>query len=272
MRALTPALLIVVLLSTSMLAGQWPRRAAADVPRLADRSLDYDAPPPRTADGRPDLSGLWFLGRPDLGVTLPPPSAPPVANSSNIGSGWGGPPLTPWGEAELTRRKAPITTGPRGLCLPLGVMQFHTGGGPRKFVHTADVLVILYEFAGGVRQIFLDGRRIPADDPQPWFYGYSVGRWEGDTLVVETSGFRDDGWLDTNGTPLSSEARLIERIRRPGFGRMEIDVTVNDPKAFTRPWTVRVNQRLSDGDELIEFVCENQNRYPFLRGAPPRFE
>ena len=102
--SLAPALFIVlVLLSTSMFAGQWPRRTAADVPRLADDSLDYDALPPRTADGRPDLSGLWYLGRPDLGIALPPASAPPVANGSNIGLGWGGPPLTPWGEAELSR-------------------------------------------------------------------------------------------------------------------------------------------------------------------------
>jgi hypothetical protein len=122
------------------------------------------------------------------------------------------------------------------------------------------VIVILYEANGGIRQIFTDGRPLPNNDPQPWWYGYSIGKWEGDTLVVETTGFRDGGWLDVNGAPLTDAAKMIERIRRPNYGSLEIDVTVDDPKAYTKPWTaVTIRQRLLPDDELIEFVCaENE--------------
>jgi hypothetical protein len=113
----------------------------------------------------------------------------------------------------------------------------------------------------GIRQIFTDGRSAPADDPQPWYYGYSVGKWDGDTLVVETTGLRDDGWLDIDGTPLTEAATLTERFRRTSYGRMEIDITVDDPKAYTRPWTVRVNQRIMPDQELLEFVCLENQRF-----------
>ena len=107
---------------------------------------------------------------------------------------------------------------------------------------------------------FMDGRPLPNNDPQPWWYGYSIGRWDGDTLVVETNGFRDDGWLDVNGAPLTDAARMTERIRRVNYGNLEIDVTIDDPKAYTRVWTARtIRQRLMPDDELIEFVCaENE--------------
>jgi hypothetical protein len=151
----------------------------------------------------------------------------------------------------------------------MGIMQFHTQGAPRKFVQTPDVLVILYEASMGVRQIFTDGREIPNDDPQPWWYGYSVGQWEGDTLVVTTKGLRDGEWLDIFGTPLTDAATYTERFRRVNYGRMEIDVTVDDPKAYTAPWTVRVNQRIMPEQELLEFVCNENNRY-FIRDCRGR--
>ena len=137
-------------------------------------------------------------------------------------------------------------------------MQFHTQGAPRKFIQTPDVLVILYEASMGIRQIFTDGREIPADDPQPWWYGYSVGHWEGDTLVVVTKGLRDGEWLDIFGTPLTDAATYTERFRRVNYGRMEIDVTVDDPKAYTKPFTVRVSHQILLDEELIEFIC-NEN-------------
>jgi hypothetical protein len=128
-------------------------------------------------------------------------------------------------------------------------------------VQTKDLIVIVYEANANVRQIFLDGRAAPPNDPQPWWYGYSRGWWEGDTLVVETTNFRDEGWLDVDGAPLTSEGKIVERFRRPNFGRLEIDVTIDDPKAYTRPWTVRVNQRLLVDTELIEFVCLENERF-----------
>jgi hypothetical protein len=142
-------------------------------------------------------------------------------------------------------------------------MQLHTHSQPRKIIQTTDLIVIIYEANANVRQIFLDGRPAPTNDPQPWWSGYARGWWEGDTLVVETTNFRDEGWLDVNGAPLSSSGKLTERFRRPTFGTLEIDVTIDDPKSYTKPWTVRVNQRLLVDTELIEFVCnENQQFNP----------
>jgi hypothetical protein len=146
----------------------------------------------------------------------------------------------------------------------MGIMQFHTQGAPRKYIQTPDVLVILYEASMGIRQIFTDGREFPGNDPQPWWYGYSVGHWEGDTLVVVTKGLRDGEWLDIFGTPITDAGTYTERFRRVSYGRMEIDVTVDDPKAYTAPWTVRVNQRIMPEQELLEFVCNENNRY-FIR-------
>jgi hypothetical protein len=181
-------------------------------------------------------------------------------------------PIQPWAAELLKKRMADNSKdNPEAFCLPMGLMQFHTQGFPRKFIQTPKVMVILYEASSGIRQIFTDGRKLPDNDPQPWFYGYSVGRWEGDTLVVETSGFRDDGWLDINGTPMTDKAKMTERFRRVSYGRMEIDITVDDPKAYTKPWTVRHNQVLMPDQELIEFICEENQRYgpqPGLGPAP----
>ena len=153
---------------------------------------------------------------------------------------------------------------PDAHCLPMGNMQLHTHPQPRKIIQTPDVVVILYEGNAGIRQIFTDGRPLPDNDPQPWWYGYSTGRWDGDTLVVQTSGFRDGGWLDVNGSPLTDAATMTERFRRVNYGNLEIQITVDDPKAYTRPWTVTVNQHVMLDTELIEFIClenEKSTRY-----------
>jgi len=155
---------------------------------------------------------------------------------------------------------------PDANCMPMGITQFHMQPQPRKIVQTPKLIVILYESNYGVRYIYTDGRRLPPQgEPQPWWYGYSVGRWEGDTLVVDTNNVRgaeespNDGWLDVRGTPYSNQAKFTERFRRPMFGKLEIDVTVEDQKAFSKPFTVRINQRASVDEEPIEFVCnENQ--------------
>ena len=157
---------------------------------------------------------------------------------------------------------------PDAHCLPLGLMQLHMHPQPRKIIQTPGVIVILYEAQGGIRQIFTDGRPLPAiSDVEPWWYGYSVGRWEGDTLVVETIGFRDDVWLDIDGSPLTNTGKLTERFRRPNFGSLEIDVTVDDPQVYTKPFTVRVNHRIMADTDLIEFICsENDRSGPHLVG------
>jgi hypothetical protein len=180
----------------------------------------------------------------------------------NIGAGLEGDlPLQPWAlELRAKRVANDSKDNPYPHSFPIGITQLHNHPQPRKIIQTPSVIVILYEANGGIRQIFTDGRPLPGNDPQPWWYGYSIGKWEGDTLVVETTGFRDGGWLDVNGAPLTDAAKMTERIRRPNYGSLEIDVTVDDPKAYTKPWTaVTIRQRLLPDDELIEFVCaENE--------------
>ena len=264
----------VILLCSALsrpLAAQWPEYPHAGVPRLPNGQPNLDAPVPRTADGKPDLSGLWrggiaavpaLPGQPAPAASTTAPDGTPLATFRDVGANIkGGLPLTPWGAAVLKKRKDDNSKdNPEAHCLPMGIIQFHTQGAPRKFYQTPAALVILYEASSGVRQIFTDGRPLPTNDPQPWWYGYSTGKWDGDTLVVQTAGFRDDGWLDIWGSPLTESGKLTERFRRTSFGRMEIDVTIDDPKAYTKPWTVRVNQQIMVDTELLEFVClENQH-------------
>lgn len=248
-------------------AAQWPQYIRPDVPRRADGSVDLDAPPPRLPSGRPDFSGLWESRIPTQGRFGAPalPSigeGPPVAAFVDVERAFqGGLPLTPWArELKNARMATNSQDNPDAHCLPMGFLQMHTHSQPRRAIHTKDELVILYEANYGQRSIFTDGRPLPDDDPQPWWDGYSVGRWNGDELVVETVGFRGDGWLDVNGTPFTEELKLTERFRRPTYGRVEIDLTIDDPKAFTEPWTVRVNWRLSPQDSLIEFICNENER------------
>jgi len=258
-------LALVVTLAPSI-GAQWPAHRDSKTPRTADGKPDLAAAPPRTADGKIDFSGIWnyagvlgFRG----GPPPPPAGTPPEATFWNIEAGIKeGLPFQPWA-AELRRQRMARDSAdnPDAACLPLGHMQLHTHSQPRKIIQTRELIVILYEANAGVRQIFMDGRPAPPKDAQPWWFGYSRGSWEGDTLVVESTHFRDLGWLDVNGAPLSSDGRLIERFRRPTVGRLEIDVTIDDPKAYTRPWTVRVNQRLLPDTDLIEFVCAENERF-----------
>jgi hypothetical protein len=252
------------------LPAQWPVWRDPAVPRLADGTPNLEAPTPRTADGKPDLTGVWlnewfYGGR----VRQPPPSGPgepPPSSFANVGAGYKeGLPFQPWALAlRDARREQNSKDNPDAHCLPMGLMQFHEHPQPRKMVQTPDVLLILYEGNAGIRQILTDGRPLPAGDPQPWWYGYSTGRWEGDTLVVETTGFRDGGWLDIWGSPLTDAAKITERFRRLNYGTLKIDVTIDDPKAYTRPFSVRVNQRIMIDGELIEFVCNENNKAPQL--------
>lgn len=250
------------------LAAQWPKYPTPGVPRLASGAPNLNAPAPRTADGKPDLSGLW-RGAPATPAAAPgapaaPPAGPPVAGFRDVGQNiQGGLPLTPLGAGLLKQRVAGNSKdNPEAHCLPMGIVQLHTQGAPRKFFQMPRTLVILYEASAERREIFTDGRALPGgENLQPWYNGYSTGRWEGDTLVVQTSGFRDDGWLDIIGSPLSDAAKVTERFRRPAFGRMEIDVTIDDSKMYTKPFTVRVNQQLMLDEELIEFVCLENQRF-----------
>jgi hypothetical protein len=259
--------LIAVAVLSSSLSAQWPKYATPNVPRTAAGAVNLDAPTPRTPDGKPDLSGMW--GRPPGGPRgagaappPPPPGTPPLATFFDVGAGFpDGLPFQPWA-ADLKKQRMALNDkdNPDANCLPMGYMQFHMHGQPRRMIQTPELVTIIYEANYGLRFIHTDGRPLPKQgDPTPWWYGYTVGHWEGDTLVTETNNFRDDGWLDVRGSPLTDQATIRERYRRPSFGRLEIDVTIDDPKAYTKAFTVRVNQQIQVDTEMIEFICnENQ--------------
>jgi hypothetical protein len=261
-------------------SAQWPTHPAAGTPKTPDGKTDLNGPAPRMPDGKPDLSGLWQNGPTGLGGASGPaePGAPPAATFFSIGSGFkDGLPLRPWAADLLKKRRDDNDKdNPDAHCLPMGLLQFHEHPQPRKIVQTAGLIVIIYEANYGLRQIFLDGRPLPANDPQPWWYGYSVGRWDGDTLVVDTIGLRDGGWLDIWGSPLTDQAKITERFRRLNFGTLIVDVTIDDAKAYTRPFTVRFTQNLMPDTELIEFICnENEQSSPHLLGrdnGPAKFD
>jgi len=281
-------------------SAQWPEYPDAAAPRDGDGTVQMDAPAPRMPDGTPDFSGLWMRansapppgergrgagaggdgggggGGGGGGVALEPPTepvafdpdAPPAATFFEAGANLeGGLPYTPWAKA-LRDERAELNArdNPDANCMPMGFLQFHQQPQPRMIIQTEKMILIEYEANYGVRHIYLDGRELPPQgEPQPWWYGYSVGHWEGDDLVVTTNNLRGaedsefDGWLDVNGSPYTREAVITERIRRPTFGHLQIDFTIDDPKAYTMPWTVRVDQRLLPDQELIEFICnENQ--------------
>jgi hypothetical protein len=268
------SLIACVVTVAPALRAQWPAYPSGTVPKNAKGETDMDAPAPRTPDGKPDFSGLW-RGAPTGGRGQPapvaPPGTPPIAMFRDVAQNVpGGLPIKPeFAAIKKERMDNNSKDNPEALCLPMGLMQFHTQGFPRKFIQTPKLLVILYEASYGIRQIFLDGRPLPNNDPEPWYYGYSTGRWEGDTLVVETSGFRDDGWLDIVGTPMTDQAKMTERFRRVSYGRMEIDITVDDPKAYSKPWTVRHNQVFMPDQEIIEFICEENQRFGPQPGLGP---
>jgi len=268
----------IVVLAAALCAtnasAQWPAHFDRGAPRKADGTVNLDAPTPRTQDGKPDFTGVWvnawFVDGRVLPLPVSPPGEPPAATFGDVFANFKEPlPLQPWAaQLKAARKEQNSKDNPDAHCLPMGLIQFHMHPQPRKLVQTPDVLVTLYEGNAGIRQIFTDGRSLPPSDAQPWWYGYSVGHFEGDTLVVETSNFRDGGWLDIDGSPLTDAAKMTERWRRLNYGTMQIDVTIDDPKAYTHPFSVRVTHRLmTDGRfdaDLIEFVCQENNKAPQL--------
>jgi hypothetical protein len=258
------------------LSAQWPHYKRADVPRLPDGKVNLTAPAPKFFDGHPDLSGVWenpgwregaaasgvITGVGGAPTTRSEPvrrgPAPLIAAFFELGSMVpGGLPYQPWAKALKDKRtRENAKDNPDAHCLPLGNMQLHLHPEPRKIIQGRNELVVLYEGNAGVRQIFTDGRALPPGDLQPWWFGYSTGKWEGETLVVHTSGFRDDGWLDVNGSPLTDAGKMTERLRRVNYGTLDLELTVDDPKAYTKPFTVKFTQRLMPDDELIEFICQ----------------
>lgn len=224
---------------------QWVDVKLPNTPRTPDGKPNLTAPAPRAADGKPDLSGLW---RAADGTLL-----------QDLGAKIGGAPLQPWAAALHNERASSLGRGkPLERCIPHGVPDgYLVRNFPFKLVQTPDVVVILYEEFNHFRQIFTDGRGFPPETTETWF-GYSIGKWEGDTLVAETIGFNDGSWLDNSGHPHTNALRVTERFRRRDFGHLDIQVTFDDPKAYTKPWTVTLPFELYADQELIESICENE--------------
>jgi hypothetical protein len=250
---------LVISIGSNSPSAQWLHYPTAGVPRTAAGTPNLDAPSPRTEDGKPDFSGVW-----DIEHNRPCPPGGCLdfyvgKEFTNIGSSLkGGLPYLPWAAAITKKRTEELRLqDPNSFCLPIGIVRMHTMPLLKKIVQVPGLLVILNEHDAGYRQIFTDGRPLPVD-PNPSWVGYSSGGWDGDTLVIHTAGFRDDLWLDANGSPMTEGARITERIRRVNFGKLEVDITVDDLQAYSAPWTVKLNQFLVVDTDLLDYIC-NEN-------------
>jgi hypothetical protein len=248
------ALAVLTSLLSTTAAAQWFKYPTPGTPRRPDGTPDMTAPAPRTADGKPDLSGVWRgagpLYRFNIAQDLKPED------------------IQPWAEALFLKRvQDSRKDSPLARCLPVSV-PFHNFFNLTRIVQTPALMVILYESPNSPhRTVFTDGRDLPKD-PNPTWLGYSVGRWEGDTLIVTTAGFNDKGWLDSAGHPQSESLRVTERLRRRDFGHMDLEMTVDDPKVFTRPFTVKRERLLAPDTDLLEDVCENEIDAGHMSGDP----
>jgi len=237
-------------------SAQWINYATPGIPRLPDGKPNLAAPTPRTPEGKPDLSGIWRAGRTgeygydyNVAQTLKPED------------------VQPWARALRLRRVQDFRKdSPLARCLPVSV-PFLNFRGMSRIVQTPGLIVVLHESPNSPhRTIFTDGRQLPKD-PSPTWLGYSVGHWEQDTLVVDSAGFNDLGWLDVGGHPQTETLRMTERYRRRDFGHMELEMTFEDPKTFAKPFTLRTEKALVADTELLEDICENEHSNPHLTGG-----
>jgi hypothetical protein len=240
-------LAIIVCVMSAPLSAQWLNYKAPGIPRLPDGKPNLVAPAPKTPDGKPDLSGVWLTRGGYTGN---------IAKDLKPGEVS----FQPWAEALYKHRVE--TNGkddPQAYCVLSGVPREHVVPYPFKIPNTDGMVVILYEALHSYRQIFMDGRPLPKD-PNPTWMGYSTGHWEGDTLVVESAGFVDNNWLDNSGHPGTEAMHLTERFRRRDFGHIDLQLTINDPKAYTKPWSVNLELNLEPDNELIEYACDENEK------------
>jgi hypothetical protein len=257
------------------LSAQW-RFQSKGVPKTAAGTPNLEAPAPKLADGTPDLSGLWDSekrpcdeAKAQLGCIDVQRGIPVGAGNiaSDLPASDDPTPFQPWAKALVAQRVADFgKDSPHARCLPQAPPSAWATFDMQKIVHTADSVTILQEYMAQYRQIFTDGRPLPTD-PEPTFKGYSVGKWEGDTLVVETIGYKEN-WLDGQGRPLTEQARTIERIRRVNYGTLEVEMTIDDPKAYTKPWKTRtVKLGLVLNTDVMEYICnENEKSVEHMVG------
>jgi hypothetical protein len=228
---------------TTPLVAQWVHYPTPGIPRTADGKPNLAAPAPRTANGKPDFSGFWEK-RADKYY-------------NNIAADLKPGDVQPWAEALYQERKKDFgKNSMEAQCLPMGPAYSTTPYRESKMIQTPTMLVILNEDLT-FRQIYMDGRELEKD-PNPSWMGYSVARWDGDTLVVESNGFSERTWLDVDGHPHTEGLRMTERYRRPDFGHIDVQITLDDAKAYTKPWTVAVTMDLKTDLEMLEYTCDNE--------------
>ena len=237
-------MLVAACVLSASLGAQWLDYPTAGIPRTKDGKANLTAPAPKSSDGKPDLSGIWRGGG----------SGRYLANLAADGIDVQ---MLPWAAALYQERQENFGKDrPSGNCLPHSVTDFDAHGMPKKLIQVPGVIVMLFESYHSYRQIFTDGRPHPRN-PDPAWFGYSVGKWEGDALVVETTGVHEKTWLDDGGHPHSAALRIIERFRRRDFGHLDVQVTIDDPKTYAKPWGVTIPWEFVPDTELLDWVCEN---------------
>ena len=263
--------ILATLVASVSLTAQWFNNPTPGVPRRADGKVNMTAPPPRLANGKPDLSGLWMTAEPNREVRGSGIAGDEAGDQANITASRqmrdigtdipGGLPYQAWLIPIVKERTAnEAIDDPHIRCLPDNFLRAYGLPHLLKFVHTPQLLVVLNEMNAGYRQVFTDARPLPKD-PNPAWQGYSTAQWSGDTLVIDTNGLRDDTWIDWNGSVLTEAAKVREEIRRPDFGHLEIKVTVDDPKAYTKPWSVTLKQRIVVDTYLIDEICLENEKF-----------
>ena len=242
----------VLLLASVPLAAQWLHYPTPGMPRTPEGKPNLSAAAPKMPDGKPDLSGIWASADNKYLQNL-------AADGIEV-------PFQPWAAKLYKERSENLGKGrPSERCLTHGVTDFDALGINWKIIQTPGMIAVLYEAYNHYRQIFLDGRPLPKPT-QPAYLGYSVGRWEGETLVVDTTGFNDVGWLDDGGHPQTEALHVTERFRRRDFGHMDLQLTIDDPKAYTKPWGPTLRLNFQPDDELMESICENEKDVPHMVG------
>jgi len=240
---------MVLTMFCAIVHAQWVKVPAAKIPLGADGKPNLTAPAPRLPDGKPDLSGIWEPISPkylrDLAADLKPSEVP----------------YQPWAKALVDARAdgSHAREESDANCLPQGIPKIAAAPAPWRIIQSPGNIVILHEAFNLWRQVFLDGRQF-AEDLNPSWLGYSIGKWDGDTLVVDSKGFNGKTWLDQAGKPTTEALHVTERYRRKNFGTLEIQITIDDPKAYTKPWTVTEEVRLVLNTDLLEFICNENNR------------
>jgi hypothetical protein len=260
-RSLLWIVIACIVAGVSMRA-QWLNQPMAGAPRMRDGKINMTGPVPRL-NGKPDLSGIWQVqGDPrapgglfGLGESLNSRYFRDILSDFKPEER----PLTPLGVERLRQHTQPGAFNPTLNCLPDGVPHGDLLPEPFKILHSPGVIVMLYEVETTFRQIFMDGRKLPADMSPTW-QGYSVGRWDGDTLVIDSAGFNDRSWLDARGTPRSTDMRIEERFRRRDYGHMDLTITLTDPQIFTKPITFSVVEELLPDTDVLEHYCVENER------------